>query len=84
MESITNPDSDEPVVYPKHTRRHHGFDTYTRSGIRHPDSAGMSKESSMEKSFEENLISGRKFLWKILSYTQCSRTCGGGIQVRNI
>lgn len=84
MESITYPNLQEPTVLPKHTRRHHGFDAYPRSGIRHPDSAGLGKESSIENNFEENIIGERKFIWKILSYTQCSRSCGGGIQVRYI
>ncbi|XP_049876741.1 thrombospondin type-1 domain-containing protein 4-like [Pectinophora gossypiella] len=30
---------------------------------------------------ETNAIGNRKFTWKILSFTQCSRTCGGGLQV---
>ncbi|XP_069361388.1 ADAMTS-like protein 4 isoform X1 [Maniola hyperantus] len=81
VESVTYPNLQEPTVLPKHTRRHHGFDAYPRSGIRHPDSAGLGKDSSIENSFEENIVGERKFIWKILSYTQCSRSCGGGIQV---
>lgn len=42
----------------------------------------MSKEASVEDDVEENAIGGRKFIWKILSYTQCTRSCGGGIQVK--
>lgn len=28
-----------------------------------------------------NVIGDRKFAWKILSFTQCSRSCGGGLQI---
>ncbi|KAI5635119.1 ADAM-TS spacer 1 domain-containing protein [Phthorimaea operculella] len=28
-----------------------------------------------------NTIGDRKFTWKIIAFTQCSRTCGGGLQV---
>ncbi|XP_047521189.1 thrombospondin type-1 domain-containing protein 4-like [Pieris napi] len=65
IESITK-EAESP---PKHIRRHHGFDHYNVP--RHPDN-----ENSIE-----NVVGTRKFLWKILSYTQCSRSCGGGFQV---
>ncbi|CAK1584534.1 unnamed protein product [Parnassius mnemosyne] len=68
----------------KHTRRHHGYDAYPRSSLtpRHPDVIGLSKDTSIaENSLEENVVEARRFLWKIISYTQCSRSCGGGMQV---
>ncbi|XP_060805417.1 ADAMTS-like protein 4 [Amyelois transitella] len=65
---------------PKHTRRHHSFDVY-RPGISIPRFLDNdSKETSAEEGIE-NVVGTRRFTWKILSYTQCTRTCGGGIQL---
>ncbi|XP_037295317.1 ADAMTS-like protein 4 [Manduca sexta] len=66
----------------KHTRRHHNFDAHSRSlGVpRHPDLTSMSKKDS-NHSLDENSGANRRFAWKILSYTQCTRSCGGGIQL---
>ncbi|CAK1551453.1 unnamed protein product [Leptosia nina] len=78
IESITKAQTDSP---PKHIRRHHGFD-YSRANVpRHPDVSGLSKDLSSENAIEENIVGSRKFMWKILSYSQCSRSCGGGFQV---
>lgn len=79
IESVTS-NLPELSISPKHTRRHHGFDSHLKS--KYPDSAGLTKDVSSE-SVLENVVGGRKFVWKILSYTQCSRSCGGGIQVGN-
>ncbi|KAI5635123.1 ADAM-TS spacer 1 domain-containing protein [Phthorimaea operculella] len=68
----------------KHIRRHHSFDAYPRPTVnvpRYPDFTSTSREAVSDEDVEENFIGGRKFMWKILSYTQCSRSCGGGIQV---
>lgn len=70
----------EPTIIPKHTRRHHGFDARRVNIPGRPDSASFIKDSK-ENGIDENIIGERKFMWKILSYTQCSRSCGGGIQV---
>lgn len=69
----------------KHIRRHHGYDVSPQLDLntKHPDVTGLFKEgSSSESNLVENVVGGRRFVWKITSYTQCSRTCGGGIQVR--
>ncbi|XP_050674405.1 ADAMTS-like protein 4 [Leptidea sinapis] len=75
IESVTS--LPESTASPKHIRRHHGMESHLRVD-RYPDVARLAKE-------KENVIEGiggtRKFVWKILSYTQCSRSCGGGFQV---
>lgn len=76
VESVTK--TNLPEITPKHTRRHHGFDSHLLH--KRPESAGLTKDVSKENSLE-NVIGGRKFVWKILSYTHCSRSCGGGIQI---
>lgn len=78
MESATKTNIPEITISPKHTRRHHGFDSHLQH--KRPESAGLTKDISGESGME-NVIGGRKFVWKIISYTQCSRSCGGGIQV---
>ncbi|KAJ0174140.1 hypothetical protein K1T71_010286 [Dendrolimus kikuchii] len=69
----------------KHIRRHHSSDAFhrrTSSIPRHPDLNGMSKEvDNSEDNTDQVIIGNRKFFWKIMSYTQCTRTCGGGIQL---
>ncbi|CAH2042388.1 unnamed protein product, partial [Iphiclides podalirius] len=67
----------------KHSRRHQGYDTYTKFGSdKRPDIVSLSKETSiLENNLVENVVGERRFTWKITSYTQCSRSCGGGIQV---
>ncbi|XP_073953760.1 ADAMTS-like protein 4 [Choristoneura fumiferana] len=85
IESITRSSILEiPSTFsPKHTRRHHSLD-YPRvvNVPRFPNTNGISKENfNSEEEFEENIVGDRRFVWKILTYTQCSRSCGGGIQV---
>lgn len=75
------------TVATKHTRRHHNLEGNPRSSERsilkkYPDLTSMSKsKGSSEKGVDENIVGNRKFIWKILSFTQCTRSCGGGIQV---
>lgn len=82
---VETPRADDPDIPPtvptKHSRRHHTFqESHKLSGIpRHPDLVSMSKE--IEDTVNENVVGERKFMWKVVSYTQCTRTCGGGIQV---
>ncbi|CAG9564025.1 unnamed protein product [Danaus chrysippus] len=66
----------EPTVVPKHSRRHHGIEYARAGGTRHLE-PGVKEKINIE----ENVVAGRKFVWKILAYTQCSRSCGGGIQL---
>ncbi|XP_072943030.1 thrombospondin type-1 domain-containing protein 4-like [Epargyreus clarus] len=85
-ETVTKSNFPEISTVPtKHIRRHHGFDPHPRLNPnipRHPDLVGLSRElSSAENNIEETVVGTRKFVWKILSYTQCTRTCGGGMQV---
>ncbi|XP_075981264.1 ADAMTS-like protein 4 [Anticarsia gemmatalis] len=81
-ESITKSEYADvtPTSGSKHFRRHHSYDSFTRgSGLsKHSD---VSRDASAEESLEVNVVGSRKFVWKILSYTQCTRSCGGGIQL---
>lgn len=48
--------------------------------------SSISKESNFyslesQSQAESNVIGDRKFMWKIMSFTPCSRTCGGGLQI---
>ncbi|CAG9123819.1 unnamed protein product [Plutella xylostella] len=83
-ESRLSTDPEAPSTSaPKHVRRHHAFRTRPRlpEGIpRYAEPAVVSKEETDEYG-EDNLVGSRMFMWKILAYTQCSRTCGGGIQI---
>lgn len=74
---------------PKHARRHHNFDslssispTTSTKSVKHPYQGDMlSAEDDTEIKGRENIIGSKKFVWKILSFSQCSRTCGGGNQL---
>lgn len=66
--------------------RHHNTETYKKdleyaksepSLIKHADFNGLESQSQVTS----NVIGDRKFVWKILSFTQCSRSCGGGLQI---
>lgn len=62
--------------------RHHSMETPNRekedsSLSKHPDFHNLESQSQVQS----NVIGNRKFVWKILSFTQCSRTCGGGLQI---
>ncbi|XP_012552013.1 thrombospondin type-1 domain-containing protein 4 isoform X2 [Bombyx mori] len=74
-----------PAIITKHTRRHHSFDAYPRATgniPRHLDHPSTSNEqTSVETGIDANVIGNRKFMWRILSFTQCTRSCGGGIQL---
>lgn len=82
-----------PLIYSKHNRRHHNFDSYRPFvAPRYPEYS-VSKDDAMDDNYytvgseeqsDQNIVGDRKFVWKILSYTQCTRTCGGGIQVNNV
>lgn len=71
-----------PTIQAKHVSRHHNFD-YARVGVPKHDITSISKEVSSENdnNMGDNVIGDRIFSWKIMSYTQCSRSCGGGFQV---
>ncbi|KAL0869884.1 hypothetical protein ABMA27_006086 [Loxostege sticticalis] len=84
IEISTRPNINEilPSVATKHIRRHHTFETFPRPSVsRFPDLVSMSKEVNSEDDVEENIVGTRKFIWKITSYSQCTRSCGGGIQI---
>lgn len=86
IEAATRPNIPEilPTIQAKHSRKHHSFD-YARVGVPKYDMNSMSKEGSSERDDDnkmgDNVIGGRTFSWKIISFTQCSRSCGGGFQV---
>ncbi|XP_045501742.1 thrombospondin type-1 domain-containing protein 4-like [Colias croceus] len=78
----------ESNVTPHHPmqrhHRHHNAESHTKvldksdpSLAKHPDYT--SNENPYH--IESNVVGNRRFMWKILSYTQCSRSCGGGLQI---
>ncbi|XP_041984810.1 A disintegrin and metalloproteinase with thrombospondin motifs 7-like [Aricia agestis] len=72
-ESLPGELNDDTTAIPettttKHIRRHHD---------RHLNFESLTKDS--KNRIEDT--GPRKFMWKILSYGQCTRTCGGGIQI---
>ncbi|XP_050550580.1 thrombospondin type-1 domain-containing protein 4 [Spodoptera frugiperda] len=80
-DSVTKADFPEvsSTAVTKHYRRHHSYDVFPRTSAevpRHPDLS-----FSNEDEVDEVVVGNMKFMWKILSYSQCTRTCGGGIQL---
>lgn len=68
---------------PRH-HRHHNAESHTRALEKSgPSLSNPAESNSVESQFQidSNVIGDRKFMWKILSYTQCSRSCGGGLQI---
>ncbi|KAJ8717888.1 hypothetical protein PYW07_005818 [Mythimna separata] len=64
----------------KHFRRHHSYEVFSRPNgpaAREPETS-FSVEDDIDT---DVVVLNRKFMWKILSYSQCTRTCGGGIQL---
>jgi thrombospondin type-1 domain-containing protein 4 len=69
---------------PRH-HRHHNMEPkkdlnqpkIDSSYVKRPDFKTLESQAQVNS----NVIGDRKFIWKILSYTQCSRTCGGGLQI---
>ncbi|CAG5049254.1 unnamed protein product [Parnassius apollo] len=66
--------------------RHHNAESHTRALQNSKSEPSLSKQpdfTSMESQYQidSNVIGDRKFMWKILSFTQCSRSCGGGLQI---
>lgn len=65
--------------------RHHNSDPLRRDNesksgtslMKHPDFKTLESKSQIDS----NVIGERKFVWKILTYTPCSRSCGGGHQI---
>lgn len=86
-ETATRPDLTEmsSTAASKHIRRHQSsevFHRHTSSVQRHHDLVGVSKEfESFEDDTEQVIVGNRRFFWKVMSYTQCTRSCGGGIQL---
>ncbi|XP_028169904.1 A disintegrin and metalloproteinase with thrombospondin motifs 9-like [Ostrinia furnacalis] len=84
-ESNDIPMSSQPAHHlPRHHRHHpetHKKDLdhskSESSSSKHLDFSALESQSQIES----NVIGDRKFVWKILSFTQCSRTCGGGLQI---
>lgn len=82
-DSITKSNTPDatPALGAKHFRRHHNYDIFSRSSGVSRNAGANVETSSTEDNLEENIVGNRKFVWKILSYTQCTRSCGGGIQL---
>ncbi|XP_026742853.1 thrombospondin type-1 domain-containing protein 4-like [Trichoplusia ni] len=79
-----NPAPHHSVVQ-RHHHRHHNVEARTRdlemrsepSLSKQPDFNNLESQSQVES----NIIGSRKFIWKILEFSQCSRSCGGGLQI---
>lgn len=74
-------------IAPKHSRRHHGFESFARTNTKsakypkNTDTNASEEEEEDEIESRENVVVSRQFTWKILSFSQCTRSCGGGIQL---
>nr|XP_021182139.2 thrombospondin type-1 domain-containing protein 4 [Helicoverpa armigera] len=70
-----------PSTFPAtHFRRHHSYEMHSRKSIGGPRQPEISINPE-DANADEIIVGNRKFMWKIMSYTQCTRTCGGGIQL---
>ncbi|XP_041984627.1 thrombospondin type-1 domain-containing protein 4-like [Aricia agestis] len=77
--------NDIPTINaPPHQRhhRHHNAESH-RAPEKEPSLSNQPEFNSLEaqNQVDSNVIGDRKFVWKILAYTQCSRSCGGGLQI---
>nr|XP_032519518.1 thrombospondin type-1 domain-containing protein 4-like [Danaus plexippus plexippus] len=64
--------------------RHHVAESHTRALEKSGPSLSKQPEASSSETqyqLDTNVIGDRIFVWKVMSYTQCSRTCGGGLQI---
>ncbi|XP_063626551.1 thrombospondin type-1 domain-containing protein 4-like isoform X1 [Cydia splendana] len=72
--------------YPQRHHRHYNAESHTRA-LDHPiqdpslPRQPNHNQNSIENQADSNAIGERRFTWKILSFTQCTRTCGGGLQI---
>ncbi|XP_014365887.2 thrombospondin type-1 domain-containing protein 4 isoform X2 [Papilio machaon] len=79
--------NDIPItsVHHQNARHHrHHADSHTRALDKsEPSLAKQPEFSSVESQYQidSNVIGDRKFVWKVVSFTQCTRTCGGGLQI---
>lgn len=70
-----------------HHHRHHVGESHTKSLEHSRSDPSLSNSLEMSNALdpvpqlEGNTISGRKFVWKILTFTECTRSCGGGLQI---
>lgn len=77
--------NDIPSNTPQHEsphqrhHRHHSSESHTKS-LDKPNQTSFN-DLSAPSQVENNIIGDRKFIWKVLAFTPCSRSCGGGLQV---
>ncbi|XP_053614629.1 thrombospondin type-1 domain-containing protein 4-like [Plodia interpunctella] len=77
--------NNEPRRPMQRHHRHHVAESRNELGnaksetsmVKRPDFKNLESKSQIES----NVIGDRKFVWKILSFSPCSRSCGGGLQV---
>ncbi|PZC83847.1 hypothetical protein B5X24_HaOG207004 [Helicoverpa armigera] len=65
--------------------RHHNTEAHLRD-LETKSDPSLSKLPNFnnlesQSQVESNVIGSRKFVWKILEFSQCSRSCGGGLQI---
>ncbi|GBP09805.1 ADAMTS-like protein 4 [Eumeta japonica] len=66
----------------RHPHRHHNAESHTRVLDRVSSENGdLSNSIDGQRYAESDLVGGRKFTWKVLTFTQCTRSCGGGLQI---
>lgn len=78
----SNPAPSHHVAQRHH--RHHNSEAHIRDlemkskpSLSKPDFNNLESQSQVDS----NVIGTRKFVWKILEFSQCSRSCGGGLQI---
>ncbi|KAI8420125.1 hypothetical protein MSG28_008706 [Choristoneura fumiferana] len=65
--------------------RHHSAESHTRA-LEYPSEPSLSRpmnhnQNTFDNRADANTGGERKFTWKVLSFNQCTRTCGGGLQI---
>ncbi|CAB3228800.1 unnamed protein product [Arctia plantaginis] len=78
----SNPAPSHHVAQRHH--RHHNSEAHTRD-LEMKSTPSFSKldlnNLESQSQVDSNVIGTRKFVWKILEFSQCSRSCGGGLQI---
>lgn len=70
-----------PHHMPRH-HRHHSSESHLRDLERARSFAKQdANKLESQSQIESNVIGDRTFAWKILAFTPCSRSCGGGLQI---
>lgn len=83
---IPTSNNEPPHHQTQRHHRHHNAESHLRdleksksetSLMKRPDFKALEAKSQIDS----NVIGDRKFVWKILTFSTCSRSCGGGLQI---